>query len=76
MDTSTLTQKGQIVVPAKFRKALNLHTGDKLAFLIREDQLVLKPVGKGYFDSIRGVLQTKGKVLKELKKEKTKERDI
>lgn len=76
METSTLTQKGQIVVPSKIRKAFDLHIGDKLAFVIQNNDLIIKPVGKNYFDSYRGVLKTKGKILKSLLKEKTKERSL
>ena len=76
MDTSTLTQKGQIVVPSKIRKALGLNQGDKVAFLLQDGKLLLKPVGKNYFDSLRGILKTKGKVLKALLREKKRERSL
>lgn len=76
MDTSTLTQKGQLVVPSKIRKAFGLHKGDKIAFVIQDQKIILKPVGKNYFDSLKGILKTKGKVLKTLLKEKKNERAL
>jgi len=32
MDTVTVTSKHQITIPAKVRRSLNLHKGDRLAF--------------------------------------------
>lgn len=44
MDTSTVTQKGQVTIPAGIRKKLGLRTGDRVAFLQQGDQVVVKPV--------------------------------
>ena len=74
METSTLTQKGQIVVPSRIRKAFDLHCGDKVSFVVQNNNLIIKPVGKNYFDSFKGVLKTKGKLLKSLLKEKQTEK--
>ena len=41
MSTSTLTSKGQITIPKDIRKQLNLHSGDRLEFVIDEDGRVL-----------------------------------
>ena len=41
MSTSTLTSKGQTTIPKDVRKRLNLHTGDRLEFVIDEDGRVL-----------------------------------
>ena len=37
MSTATITSKGQITIPKDVRKALSLETGDRVAFLVRED---------------------------------------
>jgi AbrB family looped-hinge helix DNA binding protein len=42
MDTATLSTKGQLVIPTRFRKALHLQPGDKVAFQLEGDKLVLK----------------------------------
>jgi len=76
METSTLTQKGQLVVPSKIRKAFGLNKGDKIAFVVQDQKLILQPVGKNYFDSLRGILKTKGKILKTLLKDKKSERAL
>lgn len=43
METSTLSTKGQLVIPAGCRKALHLQPGDKVAFTLEGDRLVLVP---------------------------------
>jgi antitoxin PrlF len=37
MPISTLTAKGQTTIPAVVREYLNLHTGDRLEFIIQPD---------------------------------------
>jgi antitoxin PrlF len=37
MAAATITSKGQITIPKEVRKALSLETGDRVAFLVRED---------------------------------------
>lgn len=44
MDTSTLTQKGQVTIPAGIRRKLGLRTGDRVAFVQQGDHVVVKPV--------------------------------
>jgi AbrB family looped-hinge helix DNA binding protein len=41
MPSAKLTSKGQITVPKEVREALGVHTGDRLAFRIRDDGTVL-----------------------------------
>ena len=48
MDTATLSTKGQLVIPTRFRNALHLQPGDKVAFRLEGERLVLqrdKPAG-------------------------------
>jgi len=37
MEVASLTSKHQITIPSKVRRLLNLHKGDRLAFLVAED---------------------------------------
>lgn len=41
MLTSSITQKGQVTIPAAFRKALDLHIGDKVTFNLQDGQVVI-----------------------------------
>lgn len=42
MSTSRLSTKGQLVIPARFRKALNLRSGDKVEMELEDRGLVLR----------------------------------
>ncbi len=53
---ATLTSKGQITVPAKYRALFNLHAGDKLDFEFKDDYLKLVPLKKGSLDDFINIL--------------------
>jgi AbrB family looped-hinge helix DNA binding protein len=36
MQTSTLTVKGQVTIPAEVRRRLGLNAGDRVAFVVRD----------------------------------------
>ena len=42
MITATLSTKGQLVIPNRFRKALHLQPGDKISFAVEGEKLVLQ----------------------------------
>jgi len=44
MLASSLTQKGQVTLPAKIRKKLALKTGDKIAFTLEGNRIIAVPV--------------------------------
>lgn len=44
MDTSTITQKGQVTIPAAIRKKLGLRRGDRVSFVQDGNRVVVKPV--------------------------------
>jgi AbrB family looped-hinge helix DNA binding protein len=76
METSTLTIKGQIVVPSKIRRKLGLKKGSKIGFIESGDNVILQPLDKGYYKSLIGIGGTKGKALKSLLDDKKKEREL
>lgn len=41
MQTSTLTKKGQITIPAQVRKRLGLHPGDNVGFIVQDGEVRL-----------------------------------
>ncbi|MFN2351917.1 MAG: AbrB/MazE/SpoVT family DNA-binding domain-containing protein [Kiritimatiellia bacterium] len=56
MATATLTSKGQLTIPKAVRNSLHLHTGDRVAFIVRsESEAILKPVTKSV-DEVFGQL--------------------
>ncbi|MBF8294181.1 MAG: hypothetical protein HW389_726 [Bacteroidetes bacterium] len=76
MDTSVVTTKGQIVVPAKIRRKFGIKKGTKIAFIEQNGKLIIQALDKSYFEALAGVLGTEGKMLKSLMEDKKKERDL
>ncbi len=54
---SAVTRKGQVTVPAEVRRTLGLKEGDKVAFVMDEDQVRLVPVGS-VVDRTAGMFRT------------------
>jgi len=61
MPTSTLTSKGQMVVPKTIRDRLKLKPGDRLDFIIQEDRdVIIRPVAEDVY-SLKGLLHRSGR---------------
>lgn len=75
METSVLTAKGQIVVPRKIRRKMNLKPGTKIAFVEKGEDILIKPLDKSYFEKFIGLTKGGGSLIDELMKEKAKERE-
>jgi AbrB family looped-hinge helix DNA binding protein len=76
METSVISIKGQIVVPASIRRKFGIKQGTTIAFIEENGRLILQPLDKSYFESLAGILGTKGKMMKSLMEDKKKERDL
>ena len=51
MVLSTLTSKGQITIPKGLRQSMSIDTGDKVEFIINEqNEVVIKPITKKAID--------------------------
>lgn len=68
----TVSSKGQVVIPAPIRKKLNIQKGAKLIVSVEDNRIVLESV-EDLIRQGRGLLPTKGKVLKLLLEERKKE---
>lgn len=76
METSTVTSKGQIVIPSRIRKKFGIRQGTKIHFVEKTNEIRIVPVTTEMIKSNFGILGTKGKLLKELKEEKKREREL
>jgi len=72
MLTIVVTTKGQVVIPSRLRRKLNIKKGTKLSIEEKENEIVLKPLTAEFFERIAGVLHTKGKLSKLLLEERQK----
>jgi AbrB family looped-hinge helix DNA binding protein len=50
---SIIRRRGQMTVPRAIRRALNLREGDRVAFILRGDEVVLQPLTSTMLD-LRG----------------------
>ena len=74
MIITTVTSKGQVIIPSKIRRMLNIKIGTKLYVEERDDTLIFIPVTPAYFEKIAGILKTRGKLSKILLEERAKDR--
>ena len=74
MVTSTITIKGQVVIPAFIRKKLGLKKGVRLCISQRDDKIILQPLTADYFKKAAGFLSSKVKLTKKLLEERQKDR--
>ena len=74
METSTVNSKGQLVIPHRLRKKYGIKPGTKVGFIEKSGELILQPLTNAYFDGLAEWL--KGDVLKELMREKKREKEL
>ena len=73
---STVTSKGQLVIPAKLRRKYSIRKGTRVAFVEEEDRLVLQPLTPEYIRRLRGSLKKGPSALRFLLKERRQEREL
>ena len=66
MTTAVVTTKGQIVIPSKMRHKLHIKKGTKFYIVEKQGRLILQPLTEEYFESMAGILRTKGRLTKEI----------
>ena len=74
MVTIVITAKGQIVIPSKIRRHLNLKKGTRLCVIEKENEIVLQPLTHEFFEKTAGILKTKGKLTQAILEERVKEK--
>ena len=75
MTTTTVTAKGQIVIPSRIRRHLNIKKGTRLCVLEKGQEIVLQPLTEEYFERNAGILKGKSSV-KVLLEERRREKEI
>jgi len=72
----TISEKGQIAIPALIRKRYGLKKGDKLAVEENDGAIILRPLPRNPLLSMRGIYRSEGyeKVTELLLKERRAER--
>jgi len=58
-ETSYVTTKGQVVIPARLRRFFNIKQGTRVVFEQKKDGLMVRPITTETIDSLRGMLKLK-----------------
>jgi len=66
MTVVTPTIKGQIVIPAVLRKKFGIVKGTPINIYDQDNKIILEPIHEDPIQQGRGILKTKGRVLKRL----------
>jgi len=73
---STVTTKGQLVIPSKLRRKYSIKEGTQVAFVEQENRLVLQPLTAEFIHSLRGSLKGEPSALKALLEGRKRERKL
>jgi AbrB family looped-hinge helix DNA binding protein len=76
METSTLTSKGQLLIPKRLRNKYGIKAGVKIILEETGDGLILKPMDAAYFAKFAGILNSTGNFKKEMKEFKEEEKKL
>ncbi len=74
-ETVQFTTKGQIVIPARFRRELQIEDGTKASVTITPEGILLRPITRSYIKSLRGSLKGRG-VMKSMMTDRKAERSL
>jgi len=66
MTVVTPTIKGQIVIPAVLRKKFGIIKGTPINIYVQNNKIILEPIHEDPVQQGKGILKTKGRVLKRL----------
>ena len=73
---STVTTKGQLVIPSKLRRKYGIRTGTRVAMIEEENRIILQPLTREYIRSLRGSLKGEPSALKFLKEGRSQDREL
>ncbi len=76
MTTTIVTAKGQIVIPSRIRQHLNIKKGTRLCVIEKNNEIILQPLTREYFEHSAGILKTKGKLTRIILEDRKKEKSV
>lgn len=66
---STVTSKGQVVIPAGLRRKLRIRAGTRVAFEEENGKLIVQPITDEYIDSLCGILGDTSDMIEQLRRD-------
>ncbi len=74
-EISTVTTKGQLVIPSRLRRRFDIRKGTRVVFVEEDGRLILQPLTREFIDSLCGWLRGSG-ALENLLRERKKDRKL
>ena len=74
METSTLTSKGQLLIPKRIRNRYGIKAGVKVILEETDKGVLITPMNEQYFKSFAGILKKTGNLKEEMRKLKEEEK--
>jgi AbrB family looped-hinge helix DNA binding protein len=75
-ELSTVTSKGQLVIPSKLRRKFGIRKGTRVAFVEQDHHIILQPITPEFICSLQGSLKGGPSALKILLRERKREREL
>ena len=66
VEITSMSTKGQVVIPASMRKKLNIHGGSKLIVVQEGDNILLKPIDKPKDDEFDQIIKLADQITSEI----------
>lgn len=75
-ETSIVTTKGQLVIPARLRRRFGIKRGTRISFVEDDGRIILQPVTREFIGGLRGSLKGDHSALDHLLEERKRERRL
>ena len=75
-EVSTVTTKGQLVIPSKMRRKYGIRKGTLVAMIEEENRIILQPLTPEFLHGLRGSLKGGASALKILKESRKQDREL
>jgi AbrB family looped-hinge helix DNA binding protein len=76
VETSVVTTKGQLVIPARLRRRFGIKKGTMVTFLEDDGRIIVQPVTREFIRGLRGSLKAEPSALATLLRERKRERTL
>ena len=76
IETSVVTTKGQLVIPARLRRRFGIKKGTMVTFTEDDGRIIVQPVTREFIRGLRGSLPGEPSALAALLEERQRERTL
>jgi AbrB family looped-hinge helix DNA binding protein len=76
IETSVVTTKGQLVIPARLRRRFGIKKGTRVTFVEDAGRIIVQPLTREFIRGLRGSLQGGPTALAALLEERKRERTL